>query len=448
MKRTRWVFGAAVAAGVVVLIAPAVSQGKVKAGSLRWSGSRREATITSYDLGARDGGARVSKGFRLRNSSLTRSGKLAIRLTGSSAFSIALDHCTGKILVARSSCFVAVTYRPLGRRASDSATLRATSEHGAAASLPLSGSNLGPSGHLYWVDEYGGTVKVVPRGGGRVKTLASGQNLPVSVAVDGTHVYWADAGDGTVNEVPLGGGSVTTLASGQSDPVSLAVDGTHVYWVDAGTPAAYFADGTVNEVPLGGGPVTTLATGQSYPDSVAVSGAHVYWANSGGTVNEVPLGGGGVTTLATTAAPFRPISMAVDGTDVYWVSMNGLDTFDGAMSKVPLGGGGVTTLATGQTNPVAVAVDGTHVYWVNAASRGNPWAVNEIPLGGGSVTPLATGQYGSDSLGGLTSVAVDGTHVYWANAGDGTVNKVPLGGGRAVTIARHQIYPYSVAVGP
>ena len=80
-----------------------------------------------------------------------------------------------------------------------------------------------------------------------------------------------------MNAVPVGGGSVTTLASGQNDPGSLVVDGTHVYWVTTAVPSY---DGTVNEVPLGGGSVTTLASGQNDPSSLAVDGTHVYWAHS------------------------------------------------------------------------------------------------------------------------------------------------------------------------
>ena len=47
-------------------------------------------------------------------------------------------------------------------------------------------------------------------------TLASGQHLPASLALDGTYVYWGSVGDGTVKKVPLGGGSVTTLNQNSS----------------------------------------------------------------------------------------------------------------------------------------------------------------------------------------------------------------------------------------
>src|SRR5262249_49844578 len=162
-------------AGVVVLVVPAVGQGKSESASLHWFRTRTGATLTSYDLGAFDGGGRVFKGFRLRNSGLTKSDKLTIRLTGSSAFSLALDHCTKKSL-GRKWCLVSVAYSPLGLPKRDDATLTATGAHGTAASLSISGSNTGPSGHVYWGDVRGdaatGTVSAVSRGGGSVTTLA------------------------------------------------------------------------------------------------------------------------------------------------------------------------------------------------------------------------------------------------------------------------------------
>jgi hypothetical protein len=427
MKRTRWAFVAAVVAGVVVLVAPAVGQGKAKRASLAWSRSRGGAAITSFDFGAVDDGSSVSRWFRLRSSSLTKSGDLGITVTGSPAFSIASDKCTFKSIGRGLSCWVAVAYAPLGGTTSARANLWAGGDY-ATANLRLSGSNAGgPSGHVYFAGiGYNQAVQAVPRGGGSATTIASDNdypyvNDPVSLAADGRYVYWVN-GDGTVNKVPLAGGKVTTLASGQDQPSAVAVDGTNVYWV------TWDQQGTVEKVPIGGGPVTTLATGQSWPASVAVEGTRVYWVNGDGTVNEVPVGGGSVTTLAT--GPPNAVSMAVDSTHVYW------GTF-GTVNEVPLGGGSVTTLATGQNFPIGMAVDGTHVYWVNHGGG----EVNKVPISGGSVTTLAQFQYDADAM------AVDGTHVYWVNGDGGQVNKVPIGGGRVITLAT-STWPQAIAIGP
>jgi hypothetical protein len=132
MKRRRWVFGAVAVAGVVALVVPAVGQGKAESASLGWSLSRGGATITTYAFGALDGRSRVLRGFRLGSSSLTKSGKLAIRLTGSSAFSITTDHCRRKSIGRELSCWVGVAYAPLvGGGTRDTATLRAADGKGA-----------------------------------------------------------------------------------------------------------------------------------------------------------------------------------------------------------------------------------------------------------------------------------------------------------------------------
>src|SRR6059058_3450843 len=119
MKRTRWLFVAAAVAGVVVLVAPAVGQGKSDSTSLKWSRSQGGHDITSYDFGAVDGGSILTRGFRLGNSSSTKSGKLAITMTGSSAFSIDSDRCAGKSIGPRLSCWVVVDYTPVGAGTSE-----------------------------------------------------------------------------------------------------------------------------------------------------------------------------------------------------------------------------------------------------------------------------------------------------------------------------------------
>jgi hypothetical protein len=425
MRGSRWVVVAA-AMAVVVLVSPAIGTGKDARPSFAWA--QGGITIHSYAVPTVAAGSRTATNFRLTNVGRDASGKLAIHLTGSSAFSIASTGCAAKSLALQQWCRVTLVYAPSRARSRDHAVLTASRERGTPTRLKVSGCSA--SARVYWADWDGGTVNEgLPARAGcvpTVTTLASGQVVPASVATDGTHVYWVNDGDGAVRKVPIGGGAVTTLATGPQGPISVAVDGTNVYWVN-------WENGTVNEVPVGGGSVTTLATGQENPRSVAVDGANVYWVNYGtawgspdGTVNEVPVGGGSVTTLAT--GQDYPWSVAVDGTNVYWVNYRG-----GTVNDVPVGGGTVTTLAQDPHGPLFIAVDSTNVYWVDFGG-----GVNKVPIGGGSMTTLVGSQVG-------LSLAVDGTHVYWGNA-DGTVKEVPLGGGRATTLALGQGYPVAVAV--
>jgi len=423
--------------GVLVLILPAVGSGKDASGSLAWS--RGGVAIPSYAFATLDSGSHASTTFRLTNWGRHVSGKFAIHLTGSSAFSIKSNRCTGRNLNVRQWCRVTVVYAPSEEGARDRAVLTATREHRTAAKLTLSGCSGDASGHVYWVtDTVYGTVNKTQFVEGclplNTTTLVTGEeySFPHSVAVDSTHVYWG-SGDGTVKKVPISGGTVTTLASGQGAVPGLAVDGTHVYWVSF--HSGYWDDGTVKEVPISGGSVTTLASDQGRVSSLAVDATHVYWANllpnddgpGAGTLSEVPVGGGAVTTLASGQG--WPGSVAVDGTYVYWTSQG-----NGTVNKIPVGGGTVTALATGQGGPTPLAVDSTRVYWVNY----NDGTVNSVPLGGGAVTTLASGQSAE-------TLAVDGTHVYWT--GSGALKEVPVGGG-AVNVVTYAGYSPALAVGP
>ena len=119
---------------------------------------------------------------------------------------------------------------------------------------------------LYWADGAGNIVAdpVIGVTGGAPAVLASGQNDPVGVVVNGGTVYWADSGAGTIMAVPVTGGTPTVLASGQNDPAYVAVDNGTVYWADSSA-------GTVMAVPATGGSPTVVATGQHDPAYLAAT---------------------------------------------------------------------------------------------------------------------------------------------------------------------------------
>jgi hypothetical protein len=126
------------------------------------------------------------------------------------------------------------------------------------------------------------------------------------MAMDATNVYWTECGDptgGYVREVPKAGGDVITLATG--DRLSgIAVDRTGVYWV-AGNPDG--SSGAIMKVPLGGGTPTTLTLRYGTPSHLAVDGSAVYWVEQmEESIESVPLNGGAasVVTPATNAWQF------------------------------------------------------------------------------------------------------------------------------------------------
>lgn len=125
----------------------------------------------------------------------------------------------------------------------------------------------------YWVNAGGSTVMSSPLGSGVQTTLASGQNIPSAIAVDGVHVFWANEGDGTIRRAEKDtGANLVELASSAPGSRGLAVDLTHVYWTNLET-------GTVSRVPKDGGSIEVLCTGQGGPYGVALDDEAVYWVN-------------------------------------------------------------------------------------------------------------------------------------------------------------------------
>lgn len=83
-------------------------------------------------------------------------------------------------------------------------------------------------------DFTGDVVKASPSGGGEV-VLASGQPRPHTAVTDGTNVYFTcvadkNPGAGSVRMVPLGGGAVRTLSDGEYTPRDIVIRGDAVYY--------------------------------------------------------------------------------------------------------------------------------------------------------------------------------------------------------------------------
>lgn len=96
----------------------------------------------SFDYGTLDFGDTSSQQFTLTDG--RNSGTLTASLSGSPAFSITSDGCTGARLGRNPSCAVTVQYAPTGSGGSDTATLSASNKKGDSASLTLTGASTAP----------------------------------------------------------------------------------------------------------------------------------------------------------------------------------------------------------------------------------------------------------------------------------------------------------------
>jgi hypothetical protein len=259
-----------------------------------------------------------------------------------------------------------------------------------------------------------GVVLSVPRCGGPVTTLASGQVDPEAIAVDDANLYWGNVGDdnsgvnkGALVRSPLDGGALTVLSDAGVDTGNVTTDGRYLYstatnWYSA--DAGYFFGAW--RQPVGGGPVTTLFTVPSYVYYVVVDATYAYVSQANGVngslhILRVPVSGGTPVALAPTNVDYPGI-LAVDGTNLYYQG-------GGQLTRLPTSGGPPVVLAPASAS--GIATDGTSVYWVEGdGTKIVQSALKRIPASGGTVVTLST------SVG--LAVAVDDTYVYWLNLGE------------------------------
>jgi len=123
-----------------------------------------------------------------------------------------------------------------------------------------------------------GVVAKVPVLGGPQIVLASGEEYPFAIAVDGSQVYFTNYGS-TIRALPLGGGSVRTLADAQSGPASIAVDSTHLYWVNSDiNDASMTGHSAVMKMAKAGGVPVEVAPSNA-AENIALGGGRIFWSD-------------------------------------------------------------------------------------------------------------------------------------------------------------------------
>ena len=188
------------------------------------------------------------------------------------------------------------------------------------------------------------------------------------LASDGVTLFFSDGGNGVVRSCPLAGcgGGPTVLATLQDNPWGIAVDGTSIYWVnDAAAGSVVTCPktgcGTSNSL------LVTLANGQNSARTMAVDANSTYWVTQGaGTVMKCQKTGCALSPTMLASGLTNPQGVAVDDTWVYFTEPSA-----NAVKKVPKNGGSVVLVAGGQQTPFNVAVDAKWVYWTNNVATGS-----------------------------------------------------------------------------
>jgi hypothetical protein len=240
--------------------------------------------------------------------------------------------------------------------------------------------------------------------------IASGLDLPSSVAVDDNSVYFSQYG--AVMKVDKLSGSVITLASGLNAPLSVKLDSMNVYWVE------YYGF-AVKKVGKNGGTATTLGTSGNC-SSIALSDTNVFWPYNG--ITTVAKSGGNPSVIVSPLQVFGAYLLVVDSTNVYWTEYG----IAGSVKKAGINDGIVTTLASNVDYAGPIAVDSTDVYWINGG------ALKKIGKNGGAITTLAEAD-GYD-------LAMDSVFVYYIRSGQ--LRKIPKQGGQYTTLASVNVINY------
>lgn len=251
-------------------------------------------------------------------------------------------------------------------------------------------------------------------------TLLASSPKPTYVAVDATNVYFGDAKDHVVRLVPKTGGVVRTIASGTPNPWVVATDGTYVYWTDNNSPSV------VGRTDIATGTASSIAANEPYPRGLALADGTVFWtnesANDAGPASIVTAqpDGGARTAIASGGVVGHPKDVAVDGAFVYWADSNG------KISRCQRDGGGLVDQLGSDLTPWGLALAPPWLAYTTYSDAGN---VGVIRIDTQEKHILAT------NVPQARAVALDDAYVYWTVEGGHTVQRTTLApGGKIVDV--------------
>lgn len=294
--------------------------------------------------------------------------------------------------------------------------------------------------NVAWLSTHAGEVVIAPRAGGAPRVVAKDQKLSQrrhnqALALGGGWVYWLTApkeeGEGAVMRAPIAGGAPETVAEHLEGLTAIVAEKENVWF--ARSPRVTRDDEGDGGV-LGGvwllkkdGPVRVVAA--EMPCALAVDEKNVYVVDASQIWRGPKLPGKKVVapTKLTTASQRLGCSVAVDKEHVYWT----IPGDDAVMRAKKTDGTQPRALGFIRSRPTNVAVDGGYA-WVLTETR--PKALGEqggvfrialrADLGSGAAVPQAVIV---DQVG-LNSIATQGGHAiftsYDQSENDGKVTRV------------------------
>lgn len=279
-----------------------------------------------------------------------------------------------------------------------------------------------------------------------VTVLASGQRMPLGIAVDDQFVYWANAIEewpppdepGTVMRVSVDGGSVVELAQDPTQPLRVALDHDSVYWISSG--------GRIGKVLKNGGASEVLFEGSHFR-SIASDDEHVYAGQpmpGAGALVRVKLMGGEAETLTDAEGTWAASVLAVDAGSIYWSqsSRERLMTASKTSMAPSTFYGAPAEDVPDQRTIAGITTDEHNVYWAVWRTCGvDEGAIVSAAKIGGEPQVLVSGP---DLC--TANLAVDDEWVYWTEPMAGRVMKVSKIGGEPVVIACNQVMPVELAI--